>query len=102
MSNRKYQSKKLDKYERDAKYKRRLARIADNIKLSPSGAYRVGYNGSITGEPNDTKYIKRFYRNNCSTILKKISNKKVRRYNGYIPNNSGYRKVFDFGRNYNE
>jgi len=88
--------KKLSKRERDRKYKHRLAYLADNLWWGPSGACRIGHDNHYTNDPNNTKYIKRYYRGRRSPTLKKIGNKKVRRYKGYIPNNGGYKKIFDF------
>jgi len=87
---------KLNKYYRKKKYKQHLERLADTGRYFPCGAYRVDADGYWVDDPNQTVYIKREYRGRISSTLKKIGNRQVRRYKGYIPNNGGYKKVFDF------
>lgn len=88
--------RKLYKYYRKKKYKRRLERLADASGYYPCGAYRVGCDGYWVEHPEDTCYVKRCYRGRRSKYLKQVGNRRVRRYKGYIPNNGGYKKVFDF------
>lgn len=94
-------SRRLNSYKRNIKYKQRIARIADNPKRYPCGAYRVGYDGRYTEDFNNTKYIKRTYRANhapgWSGHLKKLCSKKCRRYKGELPKKGcAYKKIFDY------
>ena len=54
----------------------------------PSGVYKEERDGK--------EYYKRYYRGKRSKYLKKLSNKKVRRYNGEISGKGGYKKLFDY------
>lgn len=88
--------RKLNAYKRKVKYKKYLERLADEDPKYPSGAYRVGYDGYYTDNPNDTKYVKREWRGKRSKYLKRCSNRRIRRHKGEIPKRCGYRRVFDF------
>ena len=92
--------RKYNRYERKRRYKKRLERLADSAGRYPAGAYRIGYDGWWTDDINETKYVKRCYRGNHgsrrSRYLKTVGNRRVRRYNGWVPNKGGYKKVFDF------
>ena len=89
--------KRLYKYYKKKKYKRRLERLANSAGCYPCGACRVNSEGCWVDDPQETVYIKRCYRSRRkSKFLKHLGNRKVRRYKGFIPSGSGYRKVFDY------
>lgn len=92
--------RKWCKYERKKRYRNKLERILKADKYYPSGAYRVGYDGWFTDDPNNTKYIKRYYRTNhapgYSGYLKKLANRKFRRYKEILANGCAYKKIFDY------
>ena len=93
--------RKLNKYERMRKYKRKMERIANACgHRYLCGAYRVGYDGRWTDDPDQTKYIKRYYRANHtpghSGFLKKQSSRRFRRYKDELANGCAYKKTFDY------
>jgi len=88
--------RKLNAYKRKVRYKQYLERLADEDQGYPSGAYRVGYDGFYTDNPNYTKYVKREWRGKRSKYLKRLSSRKIRRYKGEIPDGGSYKKIFDF------
>ena len=100
--------KKLNKYERNKKYKRKLKRIANNPRRYPAGAYYVIdrsccwnlYQDYYNWVRENGKYVKRCYRANhapgYSGWLKKQASKKFRRYNGELANGCAYKKLFDY------
>lgn len=46
---------------------------------------------------DEIRYPKRYYRGKRSSYLKKMSNRKIRRYKGdFSPKGNGFHKVFDF------
>lgn len=92
----KNKQRKLNGYERDKKYKRKLERIADCDSGYPQGAYRVDSDRKWTDDPEKTLYVKREYRGKRSTYLKKQAAKRFRRYKKYVADGAGYRRVFDF------
>ena len=65
---------------------RRLKKIASIKTREFRGAY---YN-------EDKHRIIRYYTGTRSKFLRKVSNKRVRRYNKLYANYSGYRKIFDY------
>lgn len=95
---------KLNKYERNKKYKHKLKRIANNPRRYPAGAYYVvdkGCHWSLHQDYYDWihengKYVKRCYRPSYSGWLKKQASKKFRRYNGELANGCAYKKIFDY------
>lgn len=52
--------------------------------------------GVLKKEKDDEEYYIRFYRGKRSKYLKKLSNKKVRKYDGEISGKGGYKKLFDY------
>lgn len=95
--------KKRNKRERDLKYKRHLKYISENSSGYPHSAYPMDKNGNYVPYiwfPNDTlqeiAYYKRFYRGSSSSYHKKMSNRKIRRYKGELPNGFGCHKLYDY------
>lgn len=94
----KIKRKRRNKIERDLKHKNHLKYIAENTSGYPSGAYYVdeiwikGY-GYVK---NQKPYYKRLYRGRRSKYLKRLSNKKIRRYNGELHKGYHCHKLFDF------
>ena len=102
-------SSKLNRYERNQKYKRKLKRIADNPTRYPAGAYyhlhtsyvyapsTVTYNQWVK---ENWDYVKRYYRANhapgWSGYLKKLASRRFRRYKGELANGCAYKKTFDY------
>lgn len=87
------------KAERRIKYDRRHKRHMESLVGTtryPSGVTRVGHDNCWTDDPNETKYLKRWYRGSRSSWLKRMSNKQLRRYKGEVPNRGGYKKVYDY------
>ena len=90
--------KRKNKRERDLKYKNHLKYLAKNTSGHPSSAMYMdeiwvkGY-GYVE---NPKPYYKRLYRGNRSKYLKRLSNKKIRRYKGELRNGRYCYKVFDF------
>lgn len=76
----------------DKRYKRHLKLLADY----PCGIWRTAY---LNECENGKSYYKRVYRDKYSLerkkIFKKISNKRVRQYDGEIPGGK-YRLCFDY------
>lgn len=104
MSNSKKESyqnpSKLNRYDRNAKYKEKLKHLAyDTKRWWPSAAYAVDSNGRWTDNEDEARYIKRVYRANHAPgyngFLKKLASRKFRRYKGELPNGCGYKKTFD-------
>lgn len=94
----------LNSYKRKIRYKQYLQRLADKKLRYPQPAYRIDQDGWYTDDPDKTKYVKREYRGSKSKTLKKISNKKIRRFSGEIPSGCSYKRLFDFNirRDYHE
>lgn len=89
-------NQQLNGYKRKVKYKQRLKRLAREACNYPSPAIPVDKNGDYTDDPEETKYIRREYRGKMSRFLKKIGNRKIRRYEGDISSGCAYRRLFDF------
>lgn len=97
---------RLNKYERNKKYKQKLRRIADETSnYVGGGAVRIGYDDKyswydgnhICLDDECTKYIKRVYISEWSSKYhKRLSNRRVRRYKGYIPSGCWYQKLYDY------
>lgn len=51
---------------------------------------------SIKTSENEVEYNTRFYLSGCRKLAKQVSSKKVRRYQGYIADHGGYRKIEDY------
>ena len=102
--------RKLNRYERNKKYKNKLKRIAENGAHYPAGAYYETDKDISDWDPlsqnyhawirENAKYIKRYYRANhapgYSGFLKKQASKKFRRYRGKLANGCAYKKTFDY------
>lgn len=95
----KYSNKKRrNKRERYLKYQKHLKDLAENTSGYPTPAYRVDkawirkYGYVEISKP----YYKRLYRGQRSKYLKKLSNRKIRRYKGGLSNGSMCRKLYDF------
>lgn len=88
--------RKLNRYDRNKKYKRKLINLArKNIGKWFPPAFPVNENGDWTDNIEEMYRIKRLYRGSRSKYLKKMSNKKLRRFKGNVSNHGGYRKVYD-------
>ena len=90
--------KKRNKRERDLKYKNRLKYLAENTSGYPSSAVYtdemwIKGHGYVK---NPKPYYKRLYRSKRSKYLKRLSNKKIRRYNGELHKGYHCHKLFDF------
>lgn len=90
--------KRRNKRERYIKHKTHLKRLAEEPSGYPTPAYLVdkvwvkkyGYVKILK------PYYKRIYRGQRSKYLKRISNKKIRRYRGDISNGFMCHKLYDF------
>lgn len=82
--------KKKSKRERDLCYKRHIKRLASSICVSRPASVST----------RNPEYYKRLYRSQHSSYLKKVANRKVRRYKDAIFNGNDYRKVYDFWYKY--
>ena len=77
--------------ERDLAHKRRLRYLAENT-LAP-----VYYTDEPWHTRNAKPYYKRYYRGQRSKYLKKLSNRKIRRYDGEVHQKGwGCHKIYDF------
>ena len=95
--------KKSGKRKTGRAYRRNRARHKDRRrrKIISLGGYKpiVGYidydfvDGKWMETGNHIKYPRN---SNAQRFLKRISNKKVRRFNGDISNGNSYRKLFDY------
>ena len=86
--NRQYSKKKrTTKYERNQKYQNYLKQLSKKTSsYFPSVVCMDGLH-----------YYKRYYRGQRSKYLKKISNKKIRKYKGELPKHgSRFHKIYDF------
>ena len=104
------ESKRLNKYERNKKYKEKLKRIADNPRRYPSGAYYETDRNFCDWNPlhqdyhswakENAKYVKRCYRANHAPgyngFLKRQASKKFRHYKDELANGCAYKKTFDY------
>ena len=90
--------KKRNKRERDLKYKNRLKYLAENTSGYPTPAIYtdeiwIRGHGYVK---NPKPYYKRLYRGRRSKYLKRLSNKKIRRYKGELHKGYHCHKLFDF------
>lgn len=108
----KSKKKRRTKRERDLKYKRHLEYISKNSNGYPSPAYPVDKYGIHVHTnqwyvwfpdttPQKIAYYKRWYRSNngkagSSRYHKKMSNRKIRRYKGELPNGFGCHKLYNY------
>lgn len=86
--------RKRNKRERDLLYQNHLKLLAENYH----GCYycdKIYIKGKGFVE-NPKPYYKRFYRRRVSKCLKKVSNRKIRRYEGEISNGNCCHKIYDF------
>lgn len=93
--------KRRNKRERDQKHKNHLKFLAENVSGYPSPAtYTDKVWISSRGYVENSKpYYKRLYRGRgkgMSYYHKKMSNRKIRRYKGKIPNGNCCYKLYDF------
>lgn len=76
------------------RYKLRLKQLSEH---SCRGMYSTAYSEE---SENGKSYYKRLYRSKYSwgyrANYKKISNRRVRRYNGEIADGGSYRRIFDY------
>lgn len=90
--------KKLNKFERNVKYKNHLKKLYINVgECYPSPV--VYEDKLLAGRyyiENPKPYYKRYYRDQRSKYLKRQSNKRVRRYKGELSNGNDYRRIYDF------
>ncbi len=96
--------KKYNRYERKMRYKWKLERLADatsNYWFAP--AYRVNAERRYTSDPEETLYIRRYYRAkhspSISKYLKRLAARRVRNYYDEISNRAGYKRLFDYSLN---
>ena len=86
---------KVKGYERKRKYKKRIARLADITDSYD----RIDNDRNVTTDPEQTRYVKRCYKANHAPgrigFLKKISNRKTRRYRGEIADGCRYKRIYD-------
>ena len=93
--------------EQERKHKQHIKNLADNCQGYPSPAYPVDKHGNRVPDnewyiwfPEDEKrefaYYKRQYRGKRSKYLKKLSNRKIRRYEGELHNGYHCHRLFDF------
>ena len=84
-------------YERDRKHKKKLVRLAKICsKWYHSPAYMMDKDRDYTSDPEEMMFVSRIYRGHRSKYLKRISNKKIRRYNKEIKSRGGYKRIFDY------
>lgn len=89
-------NKRAERRRRNEVYKKHLERLSKDGRCYPSPAWpRDEYNRNIWNSEEAPVWYKRGYRGQLSKYLKKLSNKKVRKYDGDIRNNK-YRRIFDF------
>jgi hypothetical protein len=88
--------KRLNKHERDEKYKRHLKWLDENLHGYPCPAYIV--DEKWVKDEGYVKLRKPYYkRQYCGNrYYKKYASKQVRRYEDVIPNGCAYKKVFDY------
>lgn len=91
---------KLNRHDRNMKYKKKLKRIANLDQCYPSAVRIVGDYNYDTRQWDYIKYYKREYRANhapgYSGFLKRLASKKARRYTGELKNGGAYKKTFDY------
>lgn len=90
--------KKRTRRESDLKHKKRAKFLGENLSAYPAPYYPVDKHGNYNRE--DIAYYKRFYtsdgRNSSSHYHKRLSNKRIRRYKGEIPNGRWCYKLYDY------
>lgn len=90
--------KRRNKRERYVRHQKHLKHLAENTSGYPSPAYHVdeiwireyGY------IENPKPYYKRIYRGQRSKYIKKLSNRKIRRYKGELSKGYMCHKLYDF------
>lgn len=91
--------KRRNKRERDQKYKNHLKFLAEYLSGYPSPVvYRdkIFIRGQGYVE-NPKPYYKRYYREKRAKYIKRMSNKKIRRYKGDVPKKGNWcYKLYDF------
>lgn len=95
--------KRRNKRERDLKYKNHLKYLAknDSRKRPMPAVYTDKVFTKKQGWVKNSKpYYKRKYRGRRSKYLKRLSNKKIRKYKGELHNGYHCHKVFDFWHEY--
>lgn len=90
--------KKRNKRERYLKYKHHLKHLYNiNTGYPPPVIYTdevwICRQGWVD---NPKPYYKRLYRSKMSKFHKKLSNRKIRRYKGKLPNGFGCHKLYDY------
>lgn len=81
--------RKTNGHRRNREDDRRYKKIYDNTSRFFPSVY-------IKDKINGDQYWKRVYRGKRSKYLKKISNRKLRRYHGEIGGKCGYKRIFDY------
>lgn len=90
--------KRINKRERDKKYKNHLKQLSKSSSGFPSGAVyfdEIWIKGKGYVK-NPKPYYKRLYRGQRSKYLKKQSHKAIRRYKGELHNGNMCHKIYDF------
>lgn len=84
-------------WKRSLEHKRRMKKLS-KTSSHLSGAYYVDeiWIKGIGYVENPKPYYKRYYRGSRSAFLKKMSNRKIRRYNGEIRKGAAYHRLYDF------
>ena len=90
---RKPKRRQLNRYARKMNHKKRLIRLYEECPYYPCPVDCIEPDSFF--HANIKKYYVRRYKGKRWTNLKKISNKKVRRYNKDIQNGSAYKKIYD-------
>lgn len=91
--------KRLNKRERDKKYKEHIKSLAKNSEgsyLAPAYYKYRTYVDDVGYVKLPKPYYKRIYRRKASGYIKRASNKKVRKYQGELSKGGMYRKVYDY------
>lgn len=100
ISNNYSKHKRKNKIERDQKYKNHLKYLAEHYKrryLPPVMYMEEIYIPRWGYIENQKPYYKRYYRGKRSKNLKRISNKKIRRYKGDVSKNGNLsHRIYDF------
>lgn len=91
---------RLHKYKRDVIYKRHIKHIARSMlnkrKKYWYSVYLADHDGNYVDNLDDFVYTRREYRGSRSKYLKRLSNRKLRRFAGEVGGRGGYRRLFDF------
>lgn len=93
-----FNKKRRNKRERYLKHQKHLKHLAEDTSGYPTPAYyvdeiRVRKYGYIA---NPRPYYKRLYRGQRSKYIKKLSNRKIRRYKGELSKGYMCHKLYDF------